>query len=80
MLQRPHPTGNLCRQNSKKDDQVAVPVCAQEHERYYPTPPHPTGNWSWKSSAVPVSAGQQERWWGCCAWPHVPAPCPQVLP
>ena len=40
MLQRPHPTGNLCRQNSKKDDQVAVPVCAQEHERYYPTPPH----------------------------------------
>ena len=27
-----------------------------------------------------VSAGQQERWWGCCAWLHVPAPCPQVLP
>ena len=70
----------LCLQDSKKDDEVAVPVCAQEHERYYPTPPHPTGNWSWKSSAVPVSAGQQERWWGCCAWPHVPAPCPQVLP
>ena len=44
------------------------------------TPPHPTGNWSWKNSAVPVSAGQQERWWGCCAWLHVPAPCPQVLP
>ena len=42
-------------------------VCAQEHERYYPTPPHPTGSWSWKSSAVPVSAGQQEKWWGCCA-------------
>ena len=56
-----------------------LPVCAQEHERYYPTPP-PWGNWSWKSSAVPVSAGQQERWWGCCAWPNVPAPCPQVLP
>jgi len=29
--------------DSKKDDEVAVPVCAQEHERYYPTPPHPTG-------------------------------------
>ena len=24
------------------DDKVAVPVCAQEHERYYPAPPHPT--------------------------------------
>ena len=34
----------LCLQDSKKDDEVAVPVCAQEHERYYPTPPHPTGN------------------------------------
>ena len=30
--------------DSKKDDKVAVPVCAQEHERYYPTPPHPTKN------------------------------------
>ena len=29
----------LCVQDSKKDDEVAVPVCAQEHERYYPTPP-----------------------------------------
>ena len=57
-----------------------LPVCAQEQERYYPTPPHPSGNWSWKSSAARVSAGQQERWWGCCAWLHVPAPCPQVLP
>ena len=32
----------LCLQDSKKDDEVAVPVCAQEHERYGPTPPHPT--------------------------------------
>jgi len=32
----------LCLLDSKKDDEVAVPVCAQEHERYYPTPPHPT--------------------------------------
>ena len=41
----------LCLLDSKKDDEVAVPVCAQEHERYFPAPPHPTGNWSWKSSA-----------------------------
>ena len=27
---------------AKKDDEVAVPVRAQEHECYYPTPPHPT--------------------------------------
>ena len=59
-------------------------VRAQEHERYYPTPPHPTGIWSWKSSAVPVSAGQQERWWGCCAcvctgtWTLLPHPTPPV--
>ena len=26
-------------------------MSAQEHERFYPTPPHPTGNWSWKTSA-----------------------------
>ena len=29
---------------SKKDDEVAVPVCDQERERYCPTPPHPSGN------------------------------------
>ena len=29
-------------QDSKKHDEVAVPVCVQEHERYYPTPPHLT--------------------------------------
>ena len=62
----------LCRQDNKKDDEVAVPVCGQEHERYCGTPPHPTGKWSWNSvsdheRAVPVFAGQQERWWGCCA-------------
>ena len=34
----------LCLHDSRKDDEVAVPVCAQEHGRYYPTPPptHPT--------------------------------------
>ena len=42
----PHPTPpvtdqkSLCLQDSKKDDEVPVPVCAQEHERYYPTSPH----------------------------------------
>ena len=39
----------LCLQDSKKDDEVAVPVCAQEHERYYPAPPHPTGMILWCS-------------------------------
>jgi len=28
----------LCLLDSKKDDEVAVPVC----ERYYPTPSHPS--------------------------------------
>ena len=27
----------LCLHESRKDDEVAVPVCAQEHERYGPT-------------------------------------------
>jgi len=26
----------------QEDDEVAVPVCAQDHERYCPTPPHRT--------------------------------------
>ena len=43
------------------------------------TPPHPTGNWSWKSSAVRVSAGQQEKWWGCCAWLRVPKCYPKGM-
>ena len=34
----------LCLQDIKKDDEVVVRVCAQDHERYYATPPHPTGN------------------------------------
>ena len=32
----------LCLQDSKKNDEVAVPVRVQEHERYYPAPLHPT--------------------------------------
>ena len=42
----------------------------------HPTPPDPTGNWSWKNSAVPVSAGQQERWWGghTGTWTLLPHP------
>ena len=114
---------------SVTDHERAVPVSARQQERWWvcracvctgtwtllshPTPPHPTWNWSWKSSAcvcrtarkmmrlpclcvygnmndiipphhtppvtdderaVPVSAGQQERWWGCracvCAREH----------
>ena len=51
----------LCLLDSKKDDEVAVPVGAQEHERYYPAPPHPTPPVTDHERAVPVSAGQQER-------------------
>ena len=57
----------LCLLDSKKDDKAAVPVCAQEHERYYPAPPYPTPPVTDHEWAAPVSAGQQERWWGCCA-------------
>ena len=32
-----------------------------------PTPPHPAGTVTDHERAVPVSAGQQERWWGCRA-------------
>ena len=52
----------LCLQDRKKDDEVDVPVCAQEHERYYTAPPHPTPPVTDHEWAVPVSAGQQERW------------------
>ena len=57
-------TATLRLQASKKDDEVAVPVCAQEHERYCPTPPppHHTPPVTDHEWAVPVSAGQQERW------------------
>ena len=33
-------------------DEVTVPVCAQEHGRYHPTPPHPTPT-QWKSWGGP---------------------------
>ena len=70
----------LCLLDSKKDDEVAVTVCAQGHERYYPAPPHPTPPVTDHEWAVPVSAGQQERWWGCCdcvcsgTWTLLPRP------
>ena len=51
----------LCLQDSKKYDEVAVPVCAQDHEGYYLAPPHPTPPVTDHEWAVPVSAGQQER-------------------
>jgi len=51
----------LCLQDSKEDDEVAVPVCEQEHERFCPTPPHPTPPVTDHERAAPVSAGQQRR-------------------
>ena len=81
----------LCLQDSKKDDEFAVPVCVQEHECYYPNPPHPTPPATDDERAVPVSAGQRERWWGCRAcvctgtWtllshPTPPHPTVRLLP
>ena len=80
----PHPTPPigkqcLCLQDSKKDDEVAVPVGAQEHERYHPTPPHPKqthptpprrySNWSWKSSAC-VCRTARKMMRLPCLWVH----------
>ena len=51
----------------------------------HPTRPHPTPPVTDHEGAVPVFAGQQERWWGCCAcvctgtWtllPHATPPHP----
>ena len=38
----PHPTPAVT--DHKRPLPVAVPVCVQEHEPYYPTPPHPSSN------------------------------------
>ena len=32
-------------------DHCLLPCLLQEHERYYPTPPHPSSNWWWKTTA-----------------------------
>ena len=45
----------LCLYGSRKDDEVAVPVCAQEHERYCLAPPHRTPTGSNDESAVTMS-------------------------
>ena len=79
----------LCLQDSKKDDEVAVLVRAQEHERYCPTSPRPhptpTPPVTNHERAVPVPAVQQERWWGCCVcvctgtWTLLSRPTPPHL-
>ena len=45
----PHPTPAV--PDDERPLPVAVPVCVLEHERYYPTPPHPSSNWWWKTTA-----------------------------
>ena len=59
-------------------------VCAQEDERYYPTPPHPTPlehEWEMIRARKWVTFCSWVRKWGVgLKGPHVPAPCPQVLP
>jgi len=52
----------LCLQDSKKDDEVAVPVCVQEHERYYPTPPHPNPPHR-QAPTSPVAVSKTNRLW-----------------
>ena len=64
----------LCLQDSKKDDEVAVPVCVcgQEHERYCRTPPHLTPLETNDERAVPpVCAHGPERY---CPHPAPPHP------
>ena len=52
-------------------------VCVQEHERYYPTPPHPTPAVADDERAVPVAAPvcvqEHERY-----YPTPPHPTPAV--
>ena len=61
----------------------AVPVCAREHERYYPTPPHPHPEkgacvcWTARKMirfAVPVCAQEHERYY------PTPTPSPRKVP
>ena len=74
----------LCLQDSKKDDEVAVPVPAQEHEHYYPAPPHPTPRVTDHERAVLCLCLQDSKKDNEVAVPdpmsHVPALCPQVFP
>ena len=62
-----------------------MPVGAREHERYYPTPPHPTpphhhclclqDSKKDDEVAVPVGAREHERY-----YPTPPHPTPPSLP
>ena len=56
-----------------------LPVCAQEHERYDPTPPHPTGNWSWKNNAVPVPVDDEVAVPDSMSQPRVPKCYPKGM-
>ena len=68
----------LCVQDSKKDDEVAVPVSTQEHERYYPTPPHRQLIMREQCSAC-VCRTARKMMRLLCLTP-CPSPSPQVLP
>ena len=69
----PHPIpqkGACVCWTARKIIRFVVPVCAQEHERYYPTPPHPEKGacvcWTARKMirfAVPVCAQDQERYY-----------------
>ena len=68
LLSRPHPTPP--HPTSNWSWKSCACVCRRAEERYCPTPPHPTPPVTDHERAAPVSAGKQERWWGCCACVH----------
>ena len=83
----PHPTGHWSWMSSACVCWTArkmirlLCLCAHKNMNVI-TPPHPTPPVTDHERAVPVSAGQQERWWGCCAcvctgtWTLLPHPTP----
>ena len=58
----------LCLLDSKKDDEVAVPVCAQEHERYYLNERWSGQAWHFLTSTF-MLCGKRGTFWhrpSCC--------------
>ena len=71
----PHPTPAVT--DDERAVPVAVPVCVLEHERYYPTPPHPSSNWWWKTTAC-CRACVCTGTWTLLSHPTPPNPTPAV--
>ena len=71
LLSHPHPTPAVT--DDERAVPLPVPVCVQEHERYYPTPPHPSSNWWWKTTAC-CSACVCTGTWTLLSHPTPPHP------